>query len=231
MSVDFERVEAKDLVKVFGATRALGGVSAVFEAGQVTVVEGPNGSGKSTLLSILAQLARPTRGTVRYGGLDARRDRAVLRRRVGVLAHAAMLYPDLSGRENLELFAKLHGLSGAGKRIDELVRRFEIGRFFDRATATYSRGQLQRVALARAVLHRPRLLLLDEPSTGLDSNAVEHLVEAVDEERAEGAILVLVTHDPVLAERVGDHRVRLERGRIAEDRPRNTDPAPMEEKA
>lgn len=200
---------------MFGLTRALGGVDLSFEAGAVTVVEGPNGSGKSTLLSILAQLALPTRGHVRYGDIGERRARREVRKHLGVLGHAAMLYPDLTGRENLELYARLYDIEPKA-RIEELTSRFELGPFFERPTRTYSRGQLQRVALARAVLHSPRLLLLDEPSTGLDVKAVERLVTVVEEERARGAICILVTHDMGLADQLADTRVRLERGRVAQ---------------
>lgn len=210
----FERVEARGLVKVFGATRALAGVDLDFEAGCVTVVEGPNGSGKSTLLAILAQLARPTKGEVRYGALGAAG--AELRRHIGVLAHAAMVYPDLTGRENLHLFARLYGVGDPAARIAALMERFELGAFFERTARTWSRGQLQRVALARALLHEPKLVLLDEPSTGLDVRSVDRLASAIEAERARGAICVLITHDTALADRLGDRRVRLERGRVAE---------------
>ena len=215
MALDFERVTTTGLTKMFGLTRALGGVDLSFEAGAVTVVEGPNGSGKSTLLSILAQLALPTRGQVRYGDIGERRARREVRKHLGVLGHAAMLYPDLTGRENLELYARLYDIEPKA-RIEELTSRFELGPFFERPTRTYSRGQLQRVALARAVLHAPRLLLLDEPSTGLDVKAVERLVTVVEEERARGAICILVTHDMGLADQLADTRVRLERGRVAQ---------------
>lgn len=212
MALDFHTVEARGLVKVFGPTRALVGVDVRFEAGAVTVIEGPNGSGKSTLLNILAQLVRPTRGEVRYG--EHRRGGSELRAQIGVLAHAAMIYPDLTGLENLRLYARLQGVAKPEERVDSLLDRFEIGRFRDRPARTYSRGQLQRIALARAVIHSPRLLLLDEPSTGLDVRGVERLVKAVESERARGAIVVLITHDSALAERLGERRVRLDRGRV-----------------
>ena len=212
MTADFDRVEAKGLVKVFGATRALIGVDARFDAGAVTVIEGPNGSGKSTLLNILAQLVRPTRGSVRYG--DAGLKGSALRACIGVLAHAPMIYPDLSARENLRLFAKLHDVEPEA-RLAQLVERFEIGRWGDRPARTYSRGQLQRLSLSRALLHTPRLLLLDEPSTGLDVRGVERLESAVHEERERGAIVVLVTHDAALAKRLADTTVSLRRGRVA----------------
>jgi heme exporter protein A len=216
MALDFTKVSTRGLTKMYGVTRALAGVDLDFEAGKVTVVEGPNGSGKSTLLALLAQLARPTRGQVFYGDVDGAKAKGEVRRHLGVLAHASMLYPDLNGKENLELFARLYDVDDPHRRVDDLAERFDLGRFFDRPVRTYSRGQLQRVALARAIIHRPRLLLLDEPSTGLDVKATERLVDAVRSERARGAICVLITHDPVLAESVGDVRVALSRGKVVE---------------
>jgi heme exporter protein A len=210
--IDFSAVTAQGLVKMYGATRALSGVDLELSAGCVTVIEGPNGAGKSTLLEILSLLSRPTRGTLRFGKYDAWQDRQLLRGTLGVMAHAAMLYPDLTGRENLSLFARMYEVPVA--RIAELGERFEATAFWDRPTRTYSRGQLQRVALARALLHEPRLILLDEPSTGLDLRATERLVEAVAVERARGAIVVLVTHDATLTDKLADRRVRIVRGRL-----------------
>ncbi|MFK7986141.1 MAG: ABC transporter ATP-binding protein [Sandaracinaceae bacterium] len=213
MAAEFDRVEAKGLVKVYGATRALVGVDASFEAGAVTVIEGPNGSGKSTMLNILAQLVRPTRGEVHYG--DAGLRGSALRACIGVLAHAPMIYPDLSAIENLELYARLHQVDP--KTLPALIDRFEIGRWGDRPARTYSRGQLQRLSLARALVHTPQLLLLDEPSTGLDVRGVERLEKAVLEERERGAIVVLITHDHALAGRLADQKVSLKRGRRVEE--------------
>jgi heme exporter protein A len=213
-ALDFDAVTARGLVKVYGPTRALAGVDVTLAAGRITAIEGPNGSGKSTLLALLALLARPTRGTIRFGTHDAEHAGPALRARIGVLAHAAMVYPDLTGRENLRLFADLYGLADREARIGAVLERFEIGAFVDRPARTYSRGQLQRVALARALVHAPRLLLLDEPSTGLDAPSTERLARAIDAERARGTIVALVTHDAPLAERLADVRVRLERGRV-----------------
>jgi ABC-type multidrug transport system ATPase subunit len=214
VAIDFTHVRAEGLVKMYGPTRALAGVDLELTAGVVTVIEGPNGAGKSTLLDILSLLSRPTRGTVRFGAHDAWHERQQLRRTLGVLAHAAMLYPDLTGRENLALFARMYGVPPA--RVSQLGERFEATGFWERPTRTYSRGQLQRLALARALLHEPRLILLDEPSTGLDVRSTERLIEAVAVERARGAIVVLITHDPQLVERIADRRVRLARGRVEE---------------
>jgi heme exporter protein A len=214
VALDFDRIEVRDLVKLYGPTRALAGLQLDLRAGQITAIEGANGSGKSTLLNVLALLTRPTRGSLRFGQHDPARRRE-LRSRIGLVAHAAMVYPDLTGRENLELAARLHGLAHGGPEFNALEARFELGAFMQRPARTYSRGQLQRLALARALVHAPRLLLLDEPSTGLDAASLERLGEAMRQERARGAIVVLVTHDALLAEALADRRVRLERGRLA----------------
>ena len=210
----FDRVDGLGLVKVYGATRALSGVDVSFSAGSITCIEGPNGSGKSTLLSLLGLLARPTRGKITFGAHDAARTPS-LRASIGVLAHAAMVYPDLTAHESLALSAELYGLSNVGPRIDTLVERFGLGPWAGRPARTYSRGQLQRLSLARALLHEPKLLLLDEPSTGLDASSVERLVTAVQAERERGAIVVLVTHDHALAEKLADRRIELAQGRLA----------------
>lgn len=213
MPPHFDRVEVQGLTKVYGPTRALSGVDATFPAGAVTAVEGPNGSGKSTLLSLLGLIATPTRGTIRFGAQDAARSPG-LRRHIGVLAHAAMIYPDLNAYENLALFAGLHGLP-VERALDRERDRFGLGAWAGRPARTYSRGQLQRVALARALLHEPTLLLLDEPSTGLDHASVDRLIAAIEVEKARGAIVVLVTHDQALSERLADRRLRLTQGRVA----------------
>jgi heme exporter protein A len=212
----YDRVEARGLVKTYGPTRALAGVDVDLRAGEVTVVEGPNGSGKSTLLGILSLLVRPSRGTLRFGDHDAHGEANALRGTLGVLAHAALVYPDLSALESLRFAAELHGLSPAeaDARIRSLRDRFELGAFADRPARTYSRGQLQRLAIARTLLHRPTLVLLDEPSTGLDAASTARLVDVVKDERARGAIVAVVTHDEGFAAAIATRRVRLSRGRV-----------------
>ncbi len=207
-TLPFTTVRTEGLTKLYGRTPALVGVDAELRAGEVTVIEGANGSGKSTLVQLLAQLARPTRGTVVYGALSG----AEARRHIGLLAHAPMLYPDLTGLENLALFASLYGV--AERELEALRERFELGAFAERPARTCSRGQLQRLALARALLPRPALLLLDEPSTGLDIRGVDRLATVIAEERERGAIVALVTHDAPFAERLADRRLRLDRGRV-----------------
>lgn len=203
-------VELRNVTKAYGPVRALVGVSCVFSAGTVAVIRGPNGSGKSTLLAIVGTLTRPTSGTVDHGVLGHRR--AAIRRTLGWAGHESLCYLDLSGRENIELAARLYGCDpvDACRRATE---RFDLGPFVERPVRTYSRGQRQRIALARALVHEPRLLLLDEPTAGLDKSSTDRLMDVVREEVAHGAVVVVVTHDDAFAEAVGGQVVSLERGR------------------
>lgn len=195
------------------AVRALRGVTVQFAPSKVSFVLGANGSGKSTLLSIVGTLAKPTSGKVSHGALGKSRDS--VRRTLGWLGHDALCYADLTGRENIELAAKLHGLR-PDAAYESARERFELGAFAERAFRTYSRGQRQKVALARALVHEPRLLLLDEPTTGLDKSSVDRLLEVVREEAKRGAIVVVVTHDDAFANAAADERVVLERGAVKE---------------
>lgn len=211
-SASDDRVELRGVTKTYGAVRALLGVSTTFPAGKVSMVLGANGSGKSTLLSIVGTLARPTSGKVSHGSLG--KSREAVRRVLGWVGHESLCYGDLTGRENIELAACLHGLDAASA-FEAARARFDLGPFAERAFRTYSRGQRQKVALARALVHGPRLLLLDEPTTGLDAPSVERLRGVVKEEAGRGAIVVIVTHDEGFATAIGDHRITLERGRVA----------------
>jgi heme exporter protein A len=208
------RVELRAVTKTYGPVRALVGVTTRFEAGRVSMVLGPNGSGKSTLLSIVGTLARPTSGKVSHGSLG--RTREQVRTVLGWVGHDSLCYGDLTGRENIELAARLHGLEPHAA-FEAARARFELGAFAERPFRTYSRGQRQRVALARALVHGPQLLLLDEPTTGLDAKSVDGLREVVRAEAKRGAVVVVITHDEVFAKAAGDVRVLLDRGRISED--------------
>ncbi len=205
------RVELRAVTKTYGPVRALVGVSASFEAGRVSMVLGPNGSGKSTLLSIVGTLTRPTSGKVSHGVLGKSREE--VRMSLGWVGHDSLCYGDLTGRENIELAARLNGLAAAAA-FEEARARFELGAFAERPFRTYSRGQRQSVALARALVHAPRLLLLDEPTTGLDAASVARLLTVVRAEAERGAVVLVVTHDEGFAKDAGDVRVVLDRGRL-----------------
>jgi ABC-type multidrug transport system ATPase subunit len=215
VELDFEDVSVSGLAKSYGATLALAGVDLRFTAGTVTAIQGANGSGKSTLLWLLALLGHPTRGEIRYGpyGPD-HADR--LRGRIGFVAHQLQLYPGLSGHENLVLAAKLHGIPYADKRATDLSETLALGDYWNRPLRTYSRGQAQRVAIARALLHEPRLLLMDEPATGLDLRSAKALTGLIEQERQQGGIVIVVTHEPEFARAIADRVLHMDRGRLVE---------------
>lgn len=203
-------IEARGLARRFGRVQALRPLDLRVEAGETLAVLGPNGAGKSTLLRLLAGLARPSSGELVVAGDP--RGRAERRRRVGLIAHATFLYPELSARENLWLVARLHGLPDAAERVARALHEQGLADFAERRAGTFSRGMAQRLAIARALLHDPPVLLLDEPFTGLDAAASERLASQLA--RARGArTTVLVTHDLERAAALGDRALVLVRGR------------------
>jgi len=214
--MSFDSVEARGLTKVYGRQRALAGVDLALRAGETVALLGPNGAGKSTLVGILATLVSPTSGSVRYGGSEPGDDE--LRAAIGVIAHESHCYGDLSGHENLVFFARLYGVSDAHAVAARLLARVGLSEeAASRPARTYSRGMLQRLSVARALVHKPRLLLADEPFTGLDRAGVTLLGELLAEERARGCIMVVVTHDFDAVASLVDRVVVLARGRIAHD--------------
>lgn len=209
------RVVATGLVKRYGPTVALRGVSAVFVAGKTTIIEGANGSGKSTLLGILGGVVIPSGGSLEYHPLGQLGDE--VRAQIGWVSHDSLAYGDLTGRQNVELAARLQGVDerDAWTRAEE---RFELGGFASRPLRTNSRGQKQRVALARALIHHPSVLLLDEPTTGLDRAGVKRLLAVVEEERRRDVIVILVSHEPEVFEGEAVEKLCLERGRRIDQR-------------
>jgi heme exporter protein A len=195
--VDAERpdIELRGLVRYFGERTALRGVSLRLGAGATLAVLGRNGAGKSTLLRILASLLRPHSGDVEVLGEPIPKRAYAVRGRVGFLAHEPLLYRDLTGRENLEYHARLHGVNG--ERVDEVLEAVAMERRAEEPVRQLSRGMVQRLAICRAVLHRPELLLLDEPRANLDPAASE-LVEPLIG-RASGCTRVITSHDPQAA--------------------------------
>jgi heme exporter protein A len=207
---------ARGLTKRFGARRALEGLDWSVRTGESWAIFGPNGAGKSTLLRIAAGALRPDAGTLTLGGLDPRRD-AAARAGLGWIAHAAMLYDDLTALENLVFFARLHGVHRARDRAMELLTRFELDHRAEDHVGTLSRGLKQRVALARALVHDPVLMLLDEPFSGLDPRASLLLRDVLGQLRSAGRTLVIVTHDVAEGLRLSDRWIALRGGRLSED--------------
>jgi heme exporter protein A len=213
--VDFLRLQFADVTRTFGRRRALNRVSFSAEAGTITALLGHNGAGKSTLLSIAATLLQPTSGQVRYGDHNGTATATALRGRIGMLGHDLYLYPELSAAENLRFFARIYGLPDVERRVRRGLEQANLVDRGDDVVAGYSRGMRQRLALERALIHDPRLLLLDEPFTGLDNASREALRERLRTARAAGAIVILTTHDIAAIENLTDASVTLVDGRLA----------------
>ena len=214
--VDFDQVRLVDVSRHFGRRRAVSHVTLTASRGDIVGLLGPNGAGKSTLLGIAATLVSPSSGDVRYGDHSARAGGPSLRRQIGLLAHELHLYPELSARQNLAFFAQLYGI-GAPDTVESALERAGLSDRGDDQVFGFSRGMRQRLALERALLHRPRLLLLDEPFTGLDDQAVGLVTDRLRRVAADGAIVLLATHDLDLAERLITRAAVMKAGRVIAD--------------
>ena len=221
MNLEFDSVRLLDVSRNFGRRRALSRISVTVRAGDVLGLLGPNGAGKSTLLGLMATLSVPSTGEVRFGGHLARALGPRLRARIGLLAHELHLYPELSARQNLTFFAELYGLDPT-RAVDAAMARADLADRADEPVSGFSRGMRQRLALERALLHGPRLVLFDEPFTGLDDRAVHLLSDRLRRLAAEGAIVVLATHDLDLADGLVTRVALVRDGRLLSDEPAST---------
>jgi heme exporter protein A len=220
--MDFDSLAFADVSRTFGRRRALSHVTFECRAGDIVAVLGPNGAGKSTLLGLAATLVVPTSGEVRFGAGDARSAGPALRARIGLLAHDLHLYPDLSALENLEFFARLYLQPDPRRRAEAALGRAGLSSRADDSVSGFSRGMRQRLALERALLHDPRLVLLDEPFTGLDDEASRALAARLASLKQRGAIVLLATHDLEAVEPLVDRVAVLRDGRlVALDVPRD----------
>jgi ABC-2 type transport system ATP-binding protein len=209
-------VVVEDVHVSFGTTRALDGVELDAARGTTLGVLGHNGAGKTTLIRVLTTLVRPTVGRATVDGFDVVTDADHVRRRIGVTGQYAGLDEFLTGRENLELVARLTGLGAhAGARADELIERLDLRGLADRRVGAMSGGSRRRVDLAASLVAAPSVLFLDEPTTGLDPRARATLWDVVDELNASGTTVVLTTQYLEEADRLADHIVVLDHGRVA----------------
>ena len=214
MSLDFTHITATDIGRHFGRRKALSEISLECRAGEILGLLGPNGAGKSTLLSILATLLQPSTGQVTYGGQTAKAAGVALRARLGLLGHDLFLYPELTARENLLFFARLYGVPNPTARVGECLARAHLTDRADDLVLGFSRGMRQRLALERALVHLPRLVLLDEPFTGLDQPSAAALVTRLRGLQAEGCLIVVATHDLDVAQGLLSRVLYLRNGRI-----------------
>lgn len=207
-------LRVRGLVKGYGGPPVLRGVDFDLAAGESLVLLGPNGAGKSTLLRLLAGLHKPQQGEVLLDGVPFRSDEPAQRRRLGFVSHDLLLYAGLSARENLRFTASLFGLPAPEARIDAVLAAVGLDWVGDRPLRAYSRGMAQRLTTARALLHRPALLLLDEPMTGLDPAGIHGLEEILSRFRSAGGAVLMTTHDLAHVAGTGTRAAFLRRGRI-----------------
>lgn len=211
-------IETRELVKTYRpGVRALDGLSFAVEAGTVFGLLGPNGAGKSTTVKVLTTLSRPDAGQAFVAGLDVLRQPEAVRRAIGCVAQKSGVDVDATGRENLTLQGRLHGLRAAGlhARVRALLERFQLTAAADRQARTYSGGMQRKLDVAMGLIHDPRVLFLDEPTTGLDPEARADLWEAIARLAGEdGTTVLLTTHYLEEADRLAHRLAIVDRGRV-----------------
>ena len=209
-------IEADGLVKNFGDVKAVKGVSFEVPEGRVLGVLGPNGAGKTTAVRMLATLLRPDGGTARVLGVDVRKDPQQVRANIGLAGQYAAVDENLTGRENLALVGKLTHMSSAeyGARADELLEQFALSDAADRVSRTYSGGMRRRLDLAAALVHRPPVLFLDEPTTGLDPQGRNELWGVIEALVSRGTTVLLTTQYLEEADYLADNIVVIDHGSV-----------------
>jgi heme exporter protein A len=219
MSENPALIETRALVKAYDLLVVLRRLDLQIQRGEFVALLGPNGSGKSTLLRLLAGLTHPTSGTILIGGWELPREAAAVRAQIGMVSHRSLLYENLTARENLRFFARLYNLNPTTDRIDTLLRQVGLYKRGDSLVRTFSRGMLQRLSIARALLHRPDVLLFDEPYTGLDQDAGRTLDNLLAQAHTEGHTIVMTTHELDRAARIASRVLILNHGAIGYDAP------------
>lgn len=212
-------IELKGVRKSFGNQAALSGVDLEIPQGSYVAVMGPNGAGKTTMLKIMGGLAVPTSGSVSIAGVEMRKAGPGLRKLVGFVSHESMLYYDLSGWENLLFNAKLFGVRDPKRAVEEVAERLNVAAHLRKPVRALSRGTRQRVTVARAILHDPRVLLMDEPYTGLDEMAAASLADLLVDLHTPERTLIITVHEVFRALTGPERLVAMAAGKIALDRP------------
>ena len=209
-------IQVEGLKKHFGAVHALQDVSFTAGDGRITGLLGHNGAGKSTTLRVLSTVIRANEGRALIDGHDCATEQLQVRRSLGVLPHASGLYAHLSGRENIAYYGELHGMRGAAlkRAVDEMIERLNLGTVAERRAKGYSQGERLKVGLARALIHRPQTVILDEPTNGLDVNAVRMLRELIRGLRESGRCVLFSSHVMQEVAALCDDIVIISHGRV-----------------
>jgi len=207
-------IEAQSLTKVFGQHRALRGVDLKLHRGEFLTIVGPNGAGKTTLLRCLAGLSKPSGGRVLLAGRDPAESPVDARRTIGFVSHETLLYDDLTAKENLLFYGRMYDVVDLRQRVEDTLERLGLARRYDDPVRTLSRGMRQRLAIGRALLHRPSVVLLDEPHTGLDLQAQEMFDQTLEDLSRAGQTVLMTTHNLTTAANTGSRLAILAEGLI-----------------
>jgi heme exporter protein A len=210
-------IKTRQLIKRAGDKVILRGIDLSIEPGQTVAILGPNGAGKSTLLKVLATLIKPSNGEVSINGKDLKKNIIEIKSMIGYLPHASLLYDHFTPFENLNFYGKLYQVRDVEKRSKELIEKVGLSFFLHEPVKSFSRGMVQRVAIARAIVHNPKILLLDEPHTGLDQQAIAILNKVILEMKAQGTTTIMVTHDFKQAAEICDRIIILKNGKLVDD--------------
>ena len=210
-------IDARGLSKSYGRTQVLRELDLHVPWGQKLAVLGPNGSGKTTLIKALSTLAKPDSGEIHISGLSTRRAGVRVRRAIGVVTHEPLLYDGLTGAENLRFFARMFALDRIEERISAVAAQMGVTDRLDDKVGTLSHGMRRRFSIARALLHSPRVLIMDEPESGLDQQALSLLEALIADETNPDRTILMTTHNLERGIALADRVAILSRGRIAYD--------------
>ena len=212
-------IEIKGLTRSFGNHLALGGIDLKIERGKTLAIFGPNGAGKTTLIKILATIMKPSSGEILVNGLNLKENAEKICPGIGFVTHQTFLYSNLTAYENLRFYCQMYDVHGFKERIRQVATMVGMeSRLYDKVS-TLSRGMQQRLSLARALLHNPAIMLLDEPETGLDQQAISMLWAALKKEEAAGRTIILTSHSLERGLAVCDQVVILNQGKIVYQKP------------
>ena len=213
-TVQAPAMETQGLTKSFGNRLVLRGIDLVVERGESVVIFGPNGAGKTTLIKMLATIMRPSSGRILVDGLNLENDAEEIRRRIGVVTHQTFLYSNLTAFENLEFYSRMYDVPKREERIREVVAMVGMASRLHDRVGTLSRGMQQRLSIARSLLHKPAIMLLDEPEAGLDQRAISMLWGALTAEGGEKGTIILTTHNLERGLELGNRLLILDKGKI-----------------
>ncbi|APM40222.1 ABC transporter ATP-binding protein [Clostridium kluyveri] len=213
-------LEIKNISKEFKDIKAVDNLSFHVSEGEIVGLLGENGAGKTTTLRMISTMLKPTRGTIEVNGYDVIREPSKVRGEIGILFGGEVgLYDRLSAKENIEYFGRLYGMTQEkiNKKVEELIKDLGMEEYIDRKAGKFSRGMKQKVSIAKSIIHSPKVMLFDEPSTGLDVSAARIIHEFILKCKSENKIILLSSHSMTEVEKLCDRVIIIQKGRLIEE--------------